>query len=329
MKAHNRIVFVPVPPSLFLHSGGDEECDEQEEREGHHEQYDEEAHIGCEYRRASFIDPNIPLPIELPDAESGGGIFNTGGISEEMILAGMLALLADDPACEHAGYYRRFVLSSRPGILTELTYAAMVKAENRDFGTALEIMDILEGLAPASEELAGSRAAILEKQAAPPRADTGFPTPEGPFFREACACVKGGKPEDALPRIREFLEKNPGSWNAWFLLGWALRKLGRWEDGAAAFRQAKEKGGANSDTHNELAICLMESGDLKAARKELEAALRYDPENVKIISNLGVVSLKAGDTEEAMGFFRTVLDLEPEDPVASEVIRNELVAKLG
>jgi Flp pilus assembly protein TadD len=320
MKAHNRIVFVPVPPSLFLRDEGDEEVDEQGECD--HEQHGEEDHVCCGGYRASFIDPDIPLPVELPDAELDGGIFNTGDISEEMILAGMLVLLADDPDCEHSGYYRSFVLSARPGILAELTYAAMMKAENRDFDAALEIMDILEGLAPASEELAESRAAILEKQAASPHADTGFPNPEDPFFHGAYASLKDDKPEEALSRIRKFLEKNPDSWNAWFLLGWALRKLGRWEDGAAAFRQAKEKGGANSDIHNELAICLMESGDLKAARKELEAALRYDPENVKIISNLGVVSLKSGNKEEAMGFFRTVVELDPEDMVAREVIGN-------
>jgi Flp pilus assembly protein TadD len=318
MKAHNRIVFVPVPVSLFLSDDEDEECDEQGECHG--EQDDEAEHICCGRHRASFIDPNIPLPIELPDAESDGGTFNTGDISEEMILAGMLVLLADDPGCEHSRYYRNFVFSARPGILTELTYAAMMKAENRDFDAALEILDILEGLAPASEELAESRAAILEKQAAPPSADTGFSNPEDPFFHEAYASLKDDKPEEALSRIRKFLEKNPDSWNAWFLLGWALRKLGRWEDGATAFRQAKEKGGANSDIHNELAICLIEIGDLKAARRELEAALRYDPENVKIISNLGVVSLKSGNTEEAMGFFRTVLELEPEDMVAREVL---------
>jgi Flp pilus assembly protein TadD len=80
-------------------------------------------------------------------------------------------------------------------------------------------------------------------------------------------------------------------------------------------------GGDNSDTRNELAICLMETGDLKGARKELEIALREEPENVKIISNLGVLAMRSGDDDEAAAFFRTVLELEPEDPLAAAYLR--------
>jgi Flp pilus assembly protein TadD len=112
------------------------------------------------------------------------------------------------------------------------------------------------------------------------------------------------------------LQRHSDVWNGWFILGWALRKLGRWEDGEAAFGQALELGGDNSDTRNELAICLMEQKKYAAARKELEAALREEPENVKIISNLGVLAMKKGDSDEAAAFFRTVLELEPEDPIA-------------
>jgi len=70
-----------------------------------------------------------------------------------------------------------------------------------------------------------------------------------------------------------------------------------------------------SDIRNEMAICFMETGDLKAARKELEAALRDDFENTKIISNLGVLAQKSGNDKEAAAFFRTVLELDPADPL--------------
>jgi Tfp pilus assembly protein PilF len=60
----------------------------------------------------------------------------------------------------------------------------------------------------------------------------------------------------------------------------------------------------------------MELEDFSGARKELEAALREDPDSVKIISNLGVLAMKSGDDDEAAAFFRAVLETEPEDPVA-------------
>jgi Flp pilus assembly protein TadD len=135
-------------------------------------------------------------------------------------------------------------------------------------------------------------------------------------FMDAYKLINKGNEEEALLKIREFLENHPDVWNGWFVLGWALRRLERWEDGAAAFRKVLELGGSGADTCNELAICLMETGDYKGARKELEKALSEDPDNVKIISNLGVLALKQGDDDEAAAFFRTALDLEPNDPVA-------------
>ncbi|MCL2601018.1 MAG: tetratricopeptide repeat protein, partial [Treponema sp.] len=139
---------------------------------------------------------------------------------------------------------------------------------------------------------------------------------EDESFREAYMLVREGKEEAGMQSIRGFIERQPDVWNGWFVLGWALRRLGRWSDAAAAFGRAMELGGGNSDTRNELAICLMETGDLKGARHQLESALHDDCENVKIISNLGVLALKAGNESEATAFFRTVLDLDPDDQVA-------------
>jgi len=141
-------------------------------------------------------------------------------------------------------------------------------------------------------------------------------------FTEANNFIRHGKAQEALDSIRDFLERRPLVSNGWFVLGWALRLLRRWSDGEAAFRKAIELGGDSCDVRNELAICLMESGDYTGARRELKAALKEDPENVKIISNLGILALKDGKKEEAAAFFRTVLELDSEDPVAKEYLRN-------
>jgi len=128
------------------------------------------------------------------------------------------------------------------------------------------------------------------------------------------------KEEAGMLRIRDFIEKYPSVWNGWFILGWALRRLGRWKDGAAAFSKAVELDGTVSDVRNEFAICLMECGDLKGARRELETALRLDPENIKIISNLGVLAVKSGNDNEAAAFFRAVHELDPEDEIANQYL---------
>ncbi|MDR1390290.1 MAG: tetratricopeptide repeat protein [Treponema sp.] len=121
-----------------------------------------------------------------------------------------------------------------------------------------------------------------------------------------------GREEEALPKIRNFLARYPQSGKGWFLLGWGLRRLGRWEDGASCFEKAVEHGCDNSDARNELAICRMELGDYDEAERSLKKAFLSDPDNPKIICNLGVLALKKGNKEEAEGFFRTALELNPE-----------------
>jgi tetratricopeptide (TPR) repeat protein len=141
-------------------------------------------------------------------------------------------------------------------------------------------------------------------------------------FREAYDFIRMGEEEKGISKARDFLSRHAGVWNGWFLLGWGLRRLERWEDAAEAFRTAAELGGDGCDVRNELAICLMETGDLAGARRELEKALRAENDNVKVISNLGVLALRSGNRQEAAAFFRTVLELEPDDPVAARYLED-------
>ncbi|HCC37885.1 MAG TPA: hypothetical protein DEQ14_09865 [Treponema sp.] len=337
------------------------------------------------------IDPAIPIPAEIPDGEE---TLNIEELSLEMIAAGMLRVIQSDSMPERHDYYRGFVIAMRPGIFGEFTEAAILKARNGDFDMALEIIDALRGLFPASPVTLLNRALVLEQRARllhrrgekeafaefqaaadayenamilqPPFPDSffnaGFFYMEQKDYRRALECfseytgfgaddektkkaraiikeiedsglddesfteaykaVIDGREADGLENIKDFIERYPSVWHGWFVLGWALRKLRRWEDGAAAFQKAVELGGGGSDTRNELAICLMETGDYRAARRELETALRDDPENIKIISNLGCLAMKNGHNDEARAFFRAVLELDSNDPVAREYLEN-------
>ncbi|MFW6328784.1 MAG: tetratricopeptide repeat protein, partial [Alkalispirochaetaceae bacterium] len=52
----------------------------------------------------------------------------------------------------------------------------------------------------------------------------------------------------------------------------------------------------------------------------LTQALALEPENTKIVSNLGILALKQGRENEAKAFFETVLELEPEDKIAKRYL---------
>jgi tetratricopeptide (TPR) repeat protein len=214
---------------------------------------------------------------------------------------------------EKAHEIYRDILSLSPPFPNGLFNAGFFYLKRRNFDKARKCFSAYLPLADNSEKREKARAIVREITS------RGL---DDEILREAYDFIRLGEEQKGLDKIRDFLERHPGVWNGWFILGWALRRLSRWEDGAAAFRKAVELGGDNSDTRNELAICLMELEDYAAARKELELALREESENIKIISNLGVLALKRGDTDEAMGFFRTVLEIEPDDPIAKSYLQS-------
>ena len=142
-------------------------------------------------------------------------------------------------------------------------------------------------------------------------------------FRAAHKLITNGEEEKGLEEIRAYLQKNPDVWNAWFMLGWGLRRLERYEDAKKAFEKALTlDGGETADTYNELAICCMEENDLSKAKKYLEKALAMDSENTKIISNLGYIALKEGNPALAASYFQTVLEYDPNDKIALAELKN-------
>ncbi|MGP1521190.1 MAG: tetratricopeptide repeat protein [Treponema sp.] len=152
-------------------------------------------------------------------------------------------------------------------------------------------------------------------------------------FQQAVELVNKDKIDEALKLIHKFMEENPKKWNGWFLLGWALRKAKRWADGASSFKKCIELykevslsipsslTNEYSEMCNELSICLIETGNTKEAEEVLKDALSVDCENVKLISNLGIVALKNGDREKAIAYFRTALFISPQDEVALSMLR--------
>ena len=144
-------------------------------------------------------------------------------------------------------------------------------------------------------------------------------------FKAAYDLISSGQEEKGLEQIRDFLQNNPKVWNGWFMLGWGLRRLERYEEAKQAFLEALKNGGdSNSDTYNELSLCYVQERDFAEAKKCLLKAFSMEPESTKIISNLGYLSLAMGNKEEARNYFTAVLELDPKDKIAaSELMKLE------
>ncbi len=347
------------------------------------------------------IDTTIPLPVQSPVKNPAD--FDISTLTWEMILAGILTVLAYDKNNQHIHYYRSLITTVKPNIKTELSQAAILKIKNEDFDIAEEIFTALHGLDPEDmrtilnlalffDERAESykksglldeaeayddsahnyyQQAMLAEPAVPDaffnagffylkqrnftKAKNCFETYlslsekyeedevtdsdrrkrkrseeiiqdinsrnlEDELFKSAYDFIAMGQEEKGLKSIKEFLETNPKVWNAWFMLGWALRRLERWDDAKAAFLQAVELGGNNPDTYNELAICCIELEEFSECKKFISEALKIEPENTKIISNLGFLELKQGNVAEAQKYFTIVLELDPKDIIAKKTL---------
>ena len=66
------------------------------------------------------------------------------------------------------------------------------------------------------------------------------------LFNEAYDFIRLGNESEGIKKIKTFLEHNPEVWNAWFLLGWAHRRLSEYGEGKAAFEKALEIGPDNA-----------------------------------------------------------------------------------
>ncbi len=141
-------------------------------------------------------------------------------------------------------------------------------------------------------------------------------------FKAAYDLISSGQEEKGLEEIRSFLQNNPKVWNAWFMLGWGLRRLERYDDARQAFEEALKYGGdSNSDTYNELSLCYVQLHKFDEAKKCLLKAFEMEPESTKIISNLGYLALAQGNKAEARNYFTAVLEFDPKDTIAA----NELL----
>ena len=140
-------------------------------------------------------------------------------------------------------------------------------------------------------------------------------------FRAAYDLIRGGSEAEGLRKIEHFLDLHPNVWQAHFLRGWGLRRSGAFAEAKLAFESVLTHGreadaAGLADTHNELAICNLELGCYDDAERNLRAALQLDPENTKIISNMGILAMKQGRLDDARRYFTTIRELDPNDPLA-------------
>ena len=132
--------------------------------------------------------------------------------------------------------------------------------------------------------------------------------------------IQMNKEEEAITTVEGFLSANPTVWNAWFLKGWALRRLARWEEAQDALLKALSYTTASSDLYNELAICALESGKRELAKQYLDTAIDLDEGNITLLSNLAYLHLADDELDLAREYLERARSVDEDDPLIGELI---------
>lgn len=142
-----------------------------------------------------------------------------------------------------------------------------------------------------------------------------------------------------LERVREELVEVSPIANRYIEIGEEYWEQGQRESALQSFQQALEVDPRNVKARVSVGTLLLEAGELEAAAVAFKNALSLDSENVTAIGGYckaqlarGDQSRHEGDINLAMGYYREVLEVNPEHPAARErlatIYRTQAEAKL-
>ncbi|MEE8367254.1 MAG: tetratricopeptide repeat protein [Thermoanaerobaculia bacterium] len=138
--------------------------------------------------------------------------------------------------------------------------------------------------------------------------------------------LRMGQPRDAVLTLNKALTKDPNYHPAHYLLGTALRHLGRSEEAAEhlergvggsieyipdRYASALEKYSVNLPSRLGQAATLLSAGDYLGASSLLEETLRFHPDNVTLLNDLAVVYLRADQLDLASSRLEQARERDP------------------
>ncbi|MDQ3861539.1 MAG: tetratricopeptide repeat protein [Actinomycetota bacterium] len=135
-------------------------------------------------------------------------------------------------------------------------------------------------------------------------------------FRANSLDMLGRYPE-AIAEYERVITSAPDWWEAHANLGICHARNGRPEEAERALRRGLEECPASPEIRDELAAHLLaQNKNLKEALSLAEEAVALGQDEIRHLYTLGEVRLALGDEEGSAKAYRSVLDLDPEDPNA-------------
>ena len=93
-------------------------------------------------------------------------------------------------------------------------------------------------------------------------------------------------------------------------------RLGRLPEAIAQFRLHLERYPGDVEVKNYLGVTLMHAGQMEAAARQLEEAVRLDPHHAAALTNLALAVSALGRPAEAIPYFHRAIQVNPTDPLS-------------
>ncbi len=133
--------------------------------------------------------------------------------------------------------------------------------------------------------------------------------------------INSEKYTDAVEFFDKFIAKFPHSWNGYYMKAIAQRYCG---DHINAIANLESAGGLNpgsSDIFNEMGLNFMAMKKFKESELSFSKALRNNPDDASIISNLAMLNYRKGDKAAAKKYLEVILELYPDDLHAKDLMK--------
>ncbi len=139
-------------------------------------------------------------------------------------------------------------------------------------------------------------------------------------YNTAMELIQADKDSEAFEFIEKFIAKYPGSWHAHYARGLAFRKLGNYTEALTAFETALKFNPESHDIFNEIGLCYTALNIYHKAEMYFYRALKNNAEDLNVMYNLALLSLKRGNSDEALKYARIILEYNKDDMQAKKLI---------
>lgn len=139
------------------------------------------------------------------------------------------------------------------------------------------------------------------------------------LVRKAEKLILSNQYAEAQDVLLDALQDDPDNPEAYYLLGDVLCKLQRFKDAITALQKADRLLPKHPRIYHLLGWSIFMDGDVEAGRVFMEVALKAEPDDIQLLTDLAVLEIRAGNFVKAQDYILRGKKIAPDDKMLVEV----------